>query len=141
MASILSLRKKARKLVMQGLYQWAVSQNEPAEVQTYIADFNPPETYDLEYFNEIFFGAIKACDTLDAEIMRHTTRPLQEISPVDLAILRLSIYELMHRLDIPYRVVINEALDLSKEFGANDAYKFVNGILDNISMEKRAVER
>lgn len=141
MASPLTLRKKARKLVMQGLYQWHVSQNAPAEVQKYIMDFNDASGFDVPYFNEIFLGVIRALPELDPMIAQHTSRPLNEISPVDLAILRLSSFELINRLDIPYRVVINEALDLSKEFGANDAFKFVNGVLDQISIEKRTAER
>lgn len=141
MASPLSLRKKARKLVMQGLYQWQVSQNSPADVQSYIMEFNDPETFDITYFNEIFLGTIDSLEAVDKIIGQHTSRPIHEISPVDLAILRLSAFELLTRLDIPYRVVISEALDLSKEFGANDAFKFVNGVLDQISIEKRAVER
>lgn len=141
MASPLTLRKKARKLVMQGLYQWQISQNAPTEVQMYIMDFNEPQSFDLEYFNEIFLGTIRELETIDNLIAQYTTRPLTEVSPVDLAILRLSTFELLYRLEIPYRVVINEALDLSKEFGANDAFKFVNGILDQISIVKRVVER
>lgn len=141
MASALTLRKKARKLVMQGLYQWHVSQNSASEVQQYILDFNDESGFDVPYFNEILLGVIRAVPELDTVIAQYTSRPLNEVSPVDLAILRLSTFELMNRLDIPYRVVINEALDLSKEFGANDAFKFVNSVLDQISMEKRTLER
>lgn len=141
MASPLTLRKKARKLVMQALYQWQVSQNPPAEVEAYVMEFNNPDGFDVDYFKEIFWGTIKELETVDLIIAQYTSRPLAEISPVDLAILRLSAFEMLNRLEIPYRVVINEALDLSKEFGANDAFKFVNGILDQISINKRAVER
>lgn len=141
MASPLTLRKKARKLVMQGLYQWHVSQNAPADVQRYIMEFNESAGFDVPYFNEIFLGVVSALPELDPLIAQYTSRPLAEVSPVDLAILRLSTYELLNRLDIPYRVVINEALDLSKEFGANDAFKFVNGVLDHIAIEKRSLER
>ncbi|MFI4955595.1 MAG: transcription antitermination factor NusB [Gammaproteobacteria bacterium] len=131
----ITLRKKARRAVMQALYQWQLTQNPVSEIQAYI--LTQEGNLDREYFKEIFNGVMKELPTIDAMLATHTSRPLDEISPIEYAILRLSAYELLHRLDVPYKVVINEALDMSKEYGANEAHKFVNGILDKIAHESR----
>jgi N utilization substance protein B len=131
----ITLRKKARRAVMQALYQWQLTQNPVSEITSYI--LLQEGNFDREYFKEIFAGVMKELPAIDELLGKHTSRPLDEISPIEYAILRLSAYELLHRLDVPYKVVINEALDMSKEYGANEAHKFVNGILDKIAHESR----
>jgi N utilization substance protein B len=134
----ITLRKKARRAVMQALYQWQLTQNPTADIE---ADILSQEgAMDRDYFQEIFAGVMAELQDIDILLATHTSRPLDEISPIEYAILRSSAYELLHRLDIPYKVVINEALDMSKEYGANEAHKFVNGILDKIAHDARKQE-
>jgi N utilization substance protein B len=137
MASPLTLRKRARELVLQALYQQGMSDEQPSEVQAQFLTDNDTNRFDVEYFNEVFLGVMLERAKIDAAICQHTSRPFEQISPIECAILRLSTFELLHRLDIPHRVVINEALELAKSYGANDGFKFVNGILDKIAREHR----
>jgi N utilization substance protein B len=137
MASPLTLRKRARELVLQALYQQSMSDEAASEVQAQFLTDNDTNRFDVSYFNEIFLGVMMERSKLDAAISQHTSRPFEQISPIECAILRLSTFEMLHRLDIPYRVVINEALELAKSYGANDGFKFVNGILDKIARETR----
>jgi N utilization substance protein B len=137
MASPLTLRKKARELVLQALYQQGMSDEVATEVQAQFLTDNDTNKFDVPYFNEVFLGVMAERGVLDAAIGQHTTRPFEQISPIECAILRLSTFELLHRLDIPYRVVINEALELAKSYGATDGFRFVNGILDKIAREHR----
>jgi N utilization substance protein B len=137
MPSPLTLRKKARELVLQALYQQGMSDEVASEIQAQFLTDNDINKFDVPYFNEIFLGVMAERAVLDAAISQHTTRPFDQISPIECAILRLSTFEMLHRLDIPYRVVINEALELAKSYGATDGFKFVNGILDKIARENR----
>lgn len=133
-----TLRKKARRAVMQALYQWQLTQNPVSEIQAYV--LTQETNLDRDYFKEIFNGVMANLAEIDELVATYTTRPLAEISPIEYAILRESVYELLYRMDIPYRVVINEALNMSKEYGANEAHKFVNGILDKIAHGSRQEE-
>lgn len=137
MASPLTMRKKARELIMQALYQQAMSDELATDVQAQFLAENNIAKFDVPYFNEIFLGVMAERGVIDHAISQHITRPFEQISPVECAILRLSTFELLHRLDIPYRVVINEALELTKSYGAEDGFKFVNGVLDKVAREHR----
>lgn len=137
MASPLTLRKKARELVLQALYQQSLSDEIVTEVQAQFLTDNDTAKFDVEYFNEVLLGVFAERGVIDHAITQHISRPFEQISPIECAILRLSTFELMHRLDIPYRVVINEALELAKSYGATDGFKFVNGVLDKIAREHR----
>jgi N utilization substance protein B len=95
---------------------------------------------DLEYFHDILHGVPREKSELDDKFLPFLDRRLDELTPVELAILRLSTYEMAHRIDVPYKVVINEAVELSKTFGANDAHKYVNGVLDKLAQRERMVE-
>lgn len=141
MASPLTLRKKARALVLQALYSQGMSEDSARDVQAQFLTDNDVNKFDVAYFNEIFLGVLAQRAQIDSLISEHTSRPFDQISPIECAILRLSTFELLNRLDIPYRVVINEALELTKSFGAAEGFKFVNGILDKIAKEHRQAER
>jgi len=95
---------------------------------------------DLEYFHDILHGVPREKAELDAKIEKLLDRRLDELTPVELAILRLGAYEMVHRLDVPYKVVINESVELAKTFGATDGHKYVNGILDKLAQRDRMVE-
>jgi N utilization substance protein B len=140
MTSQITLRKKARQLAVQGLYQWQMADDTPTNVQAQILSHTDTARFDIEYFNEVFLGAVAEKTELEKLIVSHSSRALKDISPIEQAILLLASFELQNRLDIPYKVVINEALSLSKEFGANEAYKFVNGVLDKIARDIRTDE-
>lgn len=141
MASPLTMRKKARELVLQALYQQSMSDEPATDIQAQFLTDNDTNKFDVPYFNEIFLGVMAERAQIDQLISQHTSRPFEQISPIECAILRLSTFELLHRLDIPYRVVINEALELAKSYGAAEGFKFVNGILDKIAREHRDAER
>ena len=139
MASRLTLRKRARLLVLESLYAWDIAKNSPDEIIKYkLAVVN--KEFDQDYYIRVFQGAVSNLTEIDKQINYFTSRPLAEISPIELALLRLSIYELKSCVDVPYKVVINESLRLAKKFGAQDSYKFINGILDKLVCKLRSIE-
>lgn len=134
-------RTLARQYALQGMYQWqlthALSKDIEMEFLTY-QSLN--KKVDIEYFKELINEVPKRHAEIDETMIPFLKRPLQELDPIELAVLRISIYELTFRLDIPYRVIINEALELTKKFGSVEGYKFVNGVLDHIARKIRSVE-
>lgn len=139
----LMARRKARRLLVQALYQWKITQQDISIIEA--QSLTRPENGDLKkidvaYFQEVLRAISQQSTALDQEMEAFLDRKLNEIDPVELSILRLAIYELAHRLDIPYRVVINEALELAKTFGSQDSHKYVNGILDKIAKRLRTIE-
>lgn len=134
------LRRKSREYLVQALYQWQIAN---APTQDILAEFmvdHSPKKFDVAYFQELFQGIIQSLATLDENLIKHIDRRIEEVDPVELSILRLATYELLFRIDIPYRVVINEAIEQTKRFGATDAHKFVNGVLDKLAQEIRSDE-
>ena len=133
-------RRKARSLAMQALYQWHLAGQSVNEIEAQFRVDNDFVGVDGAYFREILHGVPQNKTELDDAFAGYLDRPLEELDPVELAILRLSAYELRHRVDVPYRVVINEGIELAKIFGATDGHKFVNGILDKLAPKLRADE-
>lgn len=135
-------RSRARRLAMQGLYEWQISDNVPQDILKGYQQQRQQEIKDadVEYFQTLLFGVPNHLDELDQALSPHVSRPLKEVDPVELAILRQAAYELIYRLDVPYRVVINEAVELAKVFGAESGHKFVNGILDKLAANVRSAE-
>ncbi len=133
-------RTRARRLAMQGLYEWHVSSNAPSDVLLHLHEEQEMKNVDREYLSELVLTIPKHIEELDALLSPFLSRPLAEIDPVELAIMRLAAYEFVYRPDIPYRVVINEAVELTKKFGAEQGHKFVNGVLDKLAMQVRAIE-
>ena len=134
------MRHKARVRVLQALYEWLIAQNKPNEVELHILAECKSDNIDLQYFKELFHGIVKEIDSLDELISPQLDRPLKDLSPIELLVLRLAVYELKFRLDIPYRVVINEALEITKKFGSIEGFKYVNGVLDKVAKEIRKDE-
>lgn len=133
-------RSKARRMAMQGLYEWQVAGNDPLDVyHTYLNEHDLKKV-DKDYFRELILGVPLKLQELDAAIELHLSRPINEIDPVELAILRLASYELLFRIDVPYRVVINESIELAKTFGGEAGHKFINGILDKVALDVRPME-
>ena len=134
-------RSIARKLAMQALYQWQLTQQTASEIKKQFLDSEDSAGVDREHFEELLGKTIAQHDQLEAALTPYLDRPLDQLDPVETAILLIGMYELRERLDIPYRVVINEAVDLCKRFGATDAHKYVNAVLDRAARESRAAER
>lgn len=133
-------RSKARRAAMQALYQWDLSGGSAREIEAQFRAEQPMDGVDLDYFAELLHGTLANVEALDAMLARHAERPAAQIDPVERAILRLAAYELAHRLEVPYRVVIDEAVRLARRFGAENGHRFVNGVLDRVARELRAVE-
>ena len=138
--SITSDRSRARRYAVQALYEWQVSGNAPKAIEEQFLIEHHSREFDRPYFNELLLGVTDQVAELDAEISSLSDRPFKEIDPVEKAILRLGCFELINRLDIPYRVVINEAIELTKTFGADKAHRFVNGTMDKLAEALREAE-
>ncbi len=125
-----SPRRKARELAVQAIYSWQISQNSVTDVEVNFLTDNSKRRFDIEYFQLLLRGVTQNITNIDAAIAPHVDRSLDEIDQVEKAILRVAVFELTDCNDVPYRVVINEAIELAKSFAADDSHKFVNGVLD-----------
>lgn len=133
-------RHNARRYALQAMYQWQLADASLTDIEFEFLKYRVDKKIDLDYFKELLHGIPKYQDEIDREMQPFLARSLTEIDPVELAVLRLAIYELIKRLDIPYRVIINEALELTKKFGSIEGHKFVNGVLDRIAKKNRLAE-
>lgn len=133
-------RRKARHYGVQALYRWQVNGGSPAEIEAEFRteyDFNQT---DREYFRAILEGVIYHQPEIDAAFSQYLDRDIAELTPVELALLRQGIFELKDRLDVPYKVVISEAVALARKFGATDGHKYINGVLDRAASTLRQAE-
>ena len=140
MASRNTPRSRARRAVLQALYQWQLSGQSPSEVEAQFVAEQPLKHVDLDYFQLLLRNIPVHLNELDETLSPSLDRPVSQLDPIEKAILRIGTFELVHRLEIPWRVVINEAVELAKSFGAEQSHKYVNGILDKVAHEKRASE-
>jgi len=133
-------RSLARRLALQALYQWQMTAQTSAELlNQYAQDEGYPEV-DAEYFVELLRGVTAQAEALDATLGTRIDRPVGQLDPIEHAILLIGVYELTQRLETPYRVVINEGVELAKKFGATDGHKFVNAVLDRAARDLRSAE-
>lgn len=123
-------RRKARELALQAVYSWQMSRNPVEQIELSIATSNNMEKVDMAYFQEVLRAVVNDTEALDKAIKPYLGRLPEELDVVEKAILRISTYELTARVDVPYKVVINEAIELAKSFGADESHKFINGVLD-----------
>ncbi|MCF2857951.1 transcription antitermination factor NusB [Pseudoalteromonas sp. SMS1] len=123
-------RRKARVLALQAVYSWQLSGNPIADIEQQMLIENDVSKIDVEYFKDLARGVAVNHKQLDEAIAPHLSRPFDDLDMVELATLRVSAYELKFREDVPYKVAINEGIELAKMFGAEDSHKFVNGVLD-----------
>ena len=135
-----SARRRARELAVQGLYAWQMSGLPAAEILVHLSDTKEFERADRAYLNRLLGGVIAAAETLRATLSPLLDRPWPGLSPVERAVLLLAAFELSAVPEIPFRVVINEAVDLAKIFGGTDGHKYVNGVLDRVSRALRPAE-
>ncbi|CAL4324397.1 transcription antitermination factor NusB [Buchnera aphidicola] len=130
-------RRKARECIIQVLYSWQISKNNINYIiSQFLAEKNVKKI-DMNYFHEIIVGIVKNYKYIDELIRPFLSRTLEEVGQIEKSILRLSFYELLKRLDIPYKVSINESIELAKSFGAKDSHKFINGVLDKAAWKIR----
>lgn len=136
-----SARRRSRELALQGLYEWLLNGADGPSIEAHLALDNPGfEKADREHFRSLLYGAVETIEELHASITPFLDRPVSELSPVEHASLLLGAFELLRHPEIPYRVVINEAVELTKTFGGTDGFKYVNGVLDRVAAKLRAVE-
>lgn len=128
-----SARRKSRRLALQALYQWQIADTRVGEIELQFREDNDFTKIDAEYFHELLHGVPAHLSAIDLTLRPYLDRRIDEIDPIERALLRLATYEFMHRLDVPYRVVINEALELAKTFGAEEGFKYINGVLDKVA--------
>lgn len=136
----LKARRNARKHAVQAIYQWQLAQQAIREIEHQFATEFLGSRVDSTYFQTLLYGIPENIEAIDASFGSYLSRAQNEIDPVELAVLRLATFELLFRLDIPYQVVINEALELTKTFGTQEGFRFVNGILDKTAKATRQEE-
>jgi N utilization substance protein B len=131
---------------VQGLYQWLVGGQDAAAIEGHLAESRGRDldeitaSTDMPHYRELLNGAIDGAESLRAEFAPYLDRGVEALSPVEHGILLLATYELKHRTEIPYRVIINEAVELAKSFGGTEGFKYVNGVLDKVAAQLRATE-
>jgi N utilization substance protein B len=135
-----SARRRARELALQGLYEWRLSGADPGVVDAHMREQDGFGKCDTAHFDALLHGGIDQAASIDALLAQHIDRKLSELSPVEHGALMIGVYELTHCLDVPYKVAINEAVELAKSFGGTDGHKFVNGVLDKAALALRPTE-
>ncbi|OIP17492.1 MAG: transcription antitermination factor NusB [Comamonadaceae bacterium CG_4_9_14_3_um_filter_60_33] len=133
-------RSRAREFALQGLYQLLVGKNDVAEVDAFTRDLAGFSKADSVHFDALLHGCAEQAEALDALILPLLDRRLIEISPVEHGVMWIGAYELQHCLDVPWRVVLNECVELAKEFGGTDGHKYVNGVLNGLARQLRQAE-
>jgi transcription antitermination protein NusB len=134
------MRTNARKAVVQAIYQWQMTGQGLNDIEQQFVEAERLKGIQKSYFRELFHGIPKCLDSIDKILAEFVDRPVDVIDPVERAILRMGVYELLHRPEMPYKVVINEGINLAKCFGADGSHRYVNGILDKVAQQQRAVE-
>jgi N utilization substance protein B len=135
-----SSRRRSREFAVQGLYEWLLSGGEPGVIDAHVREQEGFEKCDAAHFDALLHGCIAEASDIDAALTRHVDRKTTELSPVEHGVLMIGVYELKHCIDIPYKVAINEAVELAKSFGGTDGHKYVNGVLDKAAVDLRPVE-
>jgi N utilization substance protein B len=133
-------RSRARRRALQALYAWQLSASPVDKVIEQFRAEQDMEIADLEYFEALVRGVVQHADELDAVLAKFIDRTVAQVDPIERAVLRIAGFELAHRLDVPYRVVINEAIETTKRFGAEHGHTYVNGVLDRAAADWRAQE-
>lgn len=133
-------RHRAREFALQGLYQWLLNSEDAGAIDAHIREAHGFDKADAEHFDKLLHGSISDAATLRAGLSPLIDRPIDQLSPIEHAALLIGAYELSNHIEIPYKVVINEAVELTKSFGGIDGHKYVNGVLDKFAAKVRSVE-
>ncbi|MGB6009613.1 transcription antitermination factor NusB [Castellaniella sp.] len=143
-ANARSARRMAREFALQGVYAWLLrggsDLGELGEIDAHVRDGESFDQADAQWYQTLLQGAARQAESLRASFVPYIDRPLAELSPIEHAVLLIGSFELVHHVEVPYRVAINEAVELAKSFGGTDGYRFVNGVLDKLAAEVRASE-
>ncbi|HEX7340913.1 MAG TPA: transcription antitermination factor NusB [Rhodanobacteraceae bacterium] len=134
-------RSRARRRALQAIYAWEVGSQNMAKVIEQFRHEQDMQVADLEYFEDLLHGVEAHCAELDAGLAPHLDRTVEAVDPIERAALRLGAYELKYRIDVPYRVILNEAVETTKRFGAEHGHTYVNGVLDKLAGQWRAAEK
>jgi transcription antitermination protein NusB len=135
-----SQRRRARELALQGLYEWLLAGGDAGAIDAHMREHDGFDKCDSVHFDALLHGCIAEAAELDTALARHVDRKTTALSPVEHGVLMIGVYELKHCIDIPYKVAINEAVELAKSFGGTDGHKYVNGVLDKAAADLRPVE-
>ena len=135
-----STRRRSREFALQGLYEWLVSAAPAAHIAAHMREQDGFDKCDAVHFDALLLGCIAQAADIDAVLARHVDRKTSLLSPIEHGVLMIGVYELTHCIDIPYKVAINEAVELAKSFGGTDGHKYVNGVLDKAAATLRALE-
>ncbi|RZL40368.1 MAG: transcription antitermination factor NusB [Rubrivivax sp.] len=138
--AVKSARRRSREAAVQGLYQWLLTGDDVGAIVALGREQEGYAKLDVKHYDALLGGCIHEAADLDAILARHVDRKTTELSPIEHAILMIGAYELKHCIDIPYRVAINEAVELAKSFGGTDGHKYVNGVLDRAAGDLRPTE-
>jgi len=135
-----SARRRSREAALQGLYEWLLGGADSGLIDAHIREQEGFDRCDVTHFDALLHGCIAEAADIDALLARHIDRKTSVLSPIEHAVLMIGAYELRHCVDVPYKVAINEAVELAKSFGGTDGHKYVNGVLDKAAAELRPVE-
>lgn len=135
-----SSRRRSREIALQGLYEWLLAGSDAGEIEAHMREQEGFDKCDVVHFDALLHGCIREAAPLDEVLSRHVDRPTAELSPIEHGVLLVGAYELKNCLDVPYKVAINEAVELAKSFGGTDGHKYVNGVLDKAAAELRPTE-
>ena len=135
-----SNRSRSREFALQALYQHLVSGNSASDIDSFTRDLSGFHKADAAHYDALLHGCIESAEALNAQITPHLDRSMAEISPIEHACMWIGVYEFQNCLDVPWRVVINESIELAKEFGGTDGYKYVNAVLNALAPQLRAAE-
>ena len=135
-----SARRRSREVALQGLYEWLLSNGDAGVIDAHMREQEGFEKCDPAHFDLLLHGCIREAADLDAVLKRHVDRQTNLLSPIEHGVLMIGAFELKHCIDIPYKVAINEAVELAKSFGGTDGHKYVNGVLDKAAVDLRPVE-
>jgi len=139
-SKVAKLRGKSRRLAMQAVYQWQMTGDSISDIKQQFFDENNFAKADRDFFDALVTGVAASISELDSLLEKYMTRSVESVDPVERAILRLAAFEFINRFDVPYRVVINEAINIAKEYCAENSHAFVNGVLDKVAREVRHIE-
>jgi N utilization substance protein B len=135
-----SSRRRSRELALQGLYEWLLSADDASAIDAHMREQDGFHKCDSAHFDALLHGCIRDAAALDEVLARHVDRKTSALSPVEHGVLMIGAWELTHCIEIPYKVAINEAVELAKSFGGTDGHKYVNGVLDKAAADLRPVE-
>jgi len=138
--SMAKARGKSRRYAMQAIYQWQMTGDSITDIKQQFFDDNNFSLIDAEYFSELVSGVASSISDLDPLLEKNMPRSVESVDPVERSILRLATYEFIHRFDVPYKVVLNEAVNIAKEYCAENSHAFVNAVLDKVAKEVRHIE-